>query len=67
MPIEVRYRKTGEEWTLRTYPDDMLQELMDRANAAFGDPTKDLGGPTLSTTTESESGLPPIPKPRRKR
>lgn len=67
MPIVMRYRKTGEEWQEREYPDDRLQELMDRANAVFGDPSKILGGPSESTATVSESGSPPIPRRRRKK
>ena len=44
--IVVRHRRSGEDWSEpQEFSDDRLQELMDRANAAFGDPGKTLGGP----------------------
>lgn len=46
MTILVAFRKTGSDWDHREYADDMLQTLMDRANQAFGDPNKYLGGPS---------------------
>lgn len=60
--IYVRWRKAGDEqWSEREYPDDMLQTLMDRANKAFGDPEKNLGGPV-------EALVPvPIRKPGRRK
>lgn len=48
---DVLYRwREGEAWSdWRRISLDKLQELMDRANAKFGDPTKDLGGPNAAT------------------
>ena len=44
--LVVRWRRSGEGWSEpQEFEDDRLQELMDRANKAFGDPDRILGGP----------------------
>ena len=63
--ILVTWRKPGEPEQSREYTDERLQELMDRANATFGNPALILDGP--STKTESEFGLQLIQKRRRKK
>jgi hypothetical protein len=64
VPILVTWRKAGEPEQSREYPDDRLQDLMDRANAAFGTPGLILDGP--STKVESAPISTITPKPRRK-
>ena len=60
----VSWRKSGEELQTKEYEDDRLQELMDRANATFGNPERDLtGGPNMSSA--SNAGLQSIPKQHR--
>ncbi len=62
----VSWRKSGEELQTKEYPDDRLQELMDRANATFGNPERDLtGGPC--TNLEKAPGSQEIQKPARKK
>lgn len=57
----VSWQKSGELPQTKEYPDDRLQELMDRANATFGDPSRDLTtGPVMSKP--SDSGLEQIQK-----
>ena len=63
--ILVTWRKAGEPEQSREYPDDRLQELMDRANLTFGSPGLILGGPSMKAESEPISVL--TPKPRRKR
>jgi hypothetical protein len=63
--IVVTWRKAGQSEESREYPDDRLQELMDRANAVFGTPGLILDGP--STKTESGPISEVIRKPRKKR
>lgn len=63
--ILVTWKKSGEPEQSKEYPDDRLQELMDRANATFGNPALILDGP--STKTESGPISVVIKKPRRKK
>ena len=63
--ILVIWRKAGEPEQSREYPDERLQELMDRAHQTFGTPGLILDGPSMKA--ESEPTLAPIQKPRRKR
>ncbi len=45
MIVRIRRPGVGDVRIEVPYTDDKLQQLMDRANAEFGDPTKQLGGP----------------------
>ena len=63
MTIYVRWRLTGQEWQEKEYPDERLDEILERAWRAFGDPTRDL----QSTKKENESGSQPIRTRRRKK
>lgn len=59
--IHIRWRLAGQDWQEREYPDERLQEVLDRAWQRFGDPARVQGGPSVSTSIESASGLPPTP------
>lgn len=65
------FRRTGEaEASTSEYADDRLQELMDRANQAFGDPTKILGGPSMTPPKNNGSETiltPPMKKSGKRR
>jgi hypothetical protein len=66
--IIVTYRKHDwpeGKYLTEEYQDDRLQELLDRACVAFGNPSIQHGGPSI--TTESSAGSIPIPKRRRKK
>lgn len=63
--IVVTWRKTGDPERSKEYPDERLQELMDRANATFGVPGLILDGP--STKTESGPISQVTKKPRKRR
>lgn len=63
--IVVTWRKSGEQEQSREYPDDRLQELMDRACKTFGNPALILDGPSTKTESGPISVL--TKKPRRKR
>jgi len=62
--ILVTWRFPGKPEESREYPDERLQELLDRAWKAFGDPD---APPFMNTSREKEPGLQPTPKPQRKR
>lgn len=63
--ILVTWHKSGEPEQSREYPDDRLQELMDRANQTFGTPGLILDGPNTSEESEPISVLTPKPRKRR--
>ena len=56
--------KLGPEES-REYPEEQLQELMDRINRKFGNPDITLDGPC--TQEPKDGGLQVTPKPRRKK
>ena len=62
--IVLTWKLPGQPEQVKEYPDDRLQELMDRANAKFGAP-RVLAGPI--TAPPKDIGSPDIPKPRRKK
>jgi hypothetical protein len=62
--IVLTWKKAGEPEQSREYPDDRLQDLMDRANAAFGTPGLILDGPNMKDESGPISQV--IKGPRRK-
>lgn len=54
-----------EDWQEREFPEERLQEFLDRAWKKYGNPALIQGGP--STKDESANGSTPISTPTRKR